>query len=279
MRLPSFIGVGPPRTATTWLHEVLTGHVGLPLGVKETDFFVWRYDRGLEWYAQHFRECPPGLPIGEFSPNYFIGAQTRDRIAHDIPGCRIICTLRDPVERTYSHYRKAREGDYVSGTFEETLEKRPDLLEWSKYATHIKEWYRLFGRDNVLVLLQEDLKADPQAFLDTACQFIGIPSIRAHDSTTRKMVNVIPSLPRHPRLARAARVVRDGLQKRGSYALVNLLKRVGIRDWLFSGGATFDSISPETKTKLRELYRPEVEELEILLGRDLTPWKTGLHAE
>src|SRR6266853_4563132 len=86
-RLPDFIGVGPPRTATTWLHEVLSGHVGLPQDVKETDFFVHKYDNGLEWYAAHFRTCPPGRPIGEFSTNYFIGTQTRERIATHIPVC------------------------------------------------------------------------------------------------------------------------------------------------------------------------------------------------
>ena len=129
LRLPDFIGIGPPRTATTWLHEVLSGHVGLPEGVKETDFFVWNYDKGLEWYAAHFRNCPSNRPIGEFSPNNFAGAQARERIARDIPGCKIICTLREPVERTYSHYRKMREGEYFSGSFEECLEKSALLAE------------------------------------------------------------------------------------------------------------------------------------------------------
>lgn len=273
LRLPDFIGVGPPRTATTWLHEALIGHVGLPQGVKETDFFVWRYDRGLEWYAAHFDGSQPGRPMGEFSPNYFVGKKTRERIAKDIPGCKIICTLRNPVERTYSHYRKAREGEYVSGSFEETLEKRPDLLEWSKYATHVKAWYELFGAKNVLVLVQEDLKADPQAFLDRACAFIGIPSIKAERASSEKMVNAIPSLPRNPRVARAARLIRDGLQKRGNYAIVNFLKRTGIRDFLFSGGGRFEPLRPETAARLRDFYRPEVEALEDMLGRDLSDWK------
>ena len=61
LRLPDFIAVGPPRTGTTWLDRVLRGHVGLPAGVKETQFFIWRYSLGIEWYAAHFRDCldPP----------------------------------------------------------------------------------------------------------------------------------------------------------------------------------------------------------------------------
>jgi hypothetical protein len=273
-RLPDFIGVGPPRTATTWLHKVLSGHAGLPEGVKETDFFLWHYEKGLEWYAAHFRNCPLDHPIGEFSPNYFISAETRQRIAKHIPSCKVICTLRDPVERTYSHYRKMREGAYFSGSFEECLEKRSDILEWGKYAFHVGEWCRLFGRGNVLVLIQDDLKADAQALLAQVCDFIGIPSFSLSDPIMRdKKVNAIPSLPRYPRIARAARVVRDRLQKRGLYSVVNVLKSPGLRNFLFSGGPSFEPLRAETDSRLREFFRPEVEALEAMIMRDLSEWK------
>ena len=60
LRLPDFIHVGPPRTGTTWLHEVLKGHVGLPEG-KSTRFFETEYHRGIEWYADFFKDYPPNL--------------------------------------------------------------------------------------------------------------------------------------------------------------------------------------------------------------------------
>lgn len=274
LRLPDFIGVGPPRTATTWLHEVLSGHVGLPEGIKESDFFVWQYSKGLEWYATHFRNCPSDRPIGEFSPNYFAGAQTRERIARDIPGCKIICTLRDPVERTYSHYRKMREGEYFSGTFEECLEKRPGMLNWSKYASQIGEWRRLFRAENVLVLIQDDLKSNPQDYLNQVCDFIQIPRIQLANSASQdKMVNAIPSLPRNPRIARLARIVRDRLQKHGYYGAVKLFKGTVLRNFLFGGGPDFEPLRAETDAHLREIFRSEVEALEDMLGRDLSAWK------
>lgn len=276
LRLPDFIGVGPPRTATTWLHEALGGHVGLPSGVKETDFFVYKYEKGLEWYAAHFADCSLDRPIGEFSPNYFIGAQARERIARDIPGCKILCTLRDPVQRIYSHYRKMREGEYFSGTFEACLEKRPDILEWSKYATYVSAWRQLFGTSNVTVFFQEDLKANPQNFLNQATDFIGISRIPLADfGASDKMVNAIPTLPRNPRIAKLARRARERLQENGNYRLVNLAKKIGLRDLLFSGGPAFESISAETDARLRDFFLPEVERLEDMLNRDLSRWKTG----
>lgn len=275
MRLPDFIGVGPPRTATTWLHEVLSSHVGLPEGVKETDYFLWQYDKGLEWYAAHFRNCPHDRPVGEFSPNYFVNPKVRERIKQVLPSCQIICTLRDPVERTFSHFRKMREGGYFSGSFEECLEKRPRLLEWSKYATYVKIWQNLFNSSRVLVLLQDDIKKDARAFLNQVCDFLGIPRYELPDSILKdKTINAIPSLPRNPRLASVARRFRDGLQRRGNYAMVNLLKKTRLRDFLFSGGPSFEPLSAETEARLREFFRPEVEALEKMLGRDLSSWKT-----
>src|SRR5439155_1562759 len=104
LRLPDFIAVGPGRTGTTWLHEVLKGHVGLP-EIKEIQFFKWHYEKGLRWYASHFTKCPAGRPVGEICPVYFNSEIARSRIAEDLPRCKIICSLRDPVDRAYSHYR------------------------------------------------------------------------------------------------------------------------------------------------------------------------------
>src|SRR5271154_5339240 len=97
-RLPGYIAVGPTRTATTWLQRVLTGHLGLPKGIKETQFFIWNYHLGLDWYRWHFRNCPPHLPVMEIAPTYFDSPQARERLKSHIPDCKIICTVRDPVE-------------------------------------------------------------------------------------------------------------------------------------------------------------------------------------
>src|SRR5271156_1409540 len=108
-RLPEFIHVGPPRTGTTWIHEALAGYVALP-AQKETLFFEYRYDLGLQWYSDFFKGARPDLPRGEIAPSYFANTIARGRIRRDIPNCKIICTLRDPATRLYSQYRFQRRG-------------------------------------------------------------------------------------------------------------------------------------------------------------------------
>jgi len=58
------------RTGTTWLHEMLMGHAGMPREVKEVNFFIRHYARGLRWYSNYFRGYPPALKVGEIAPNY-----------------------------------------------------------------------------------------------------------------------------------------------------------------------------------------------------------------
>src|SRR5437660_6941692 len=78
-QMPHCIAVGVGRSGTTWLHEVLTGHVGLPYGVKETDFFLRKYGNGIDWYKSFFGHCAAGIPILEICPTYFSSSEARQR--------------------------------------------------------------------------------------------------------------------------------------------------------------------------------------------------------
>src|SRR5947209_9079616 len=52
--LPSFVVIGPPRTGTSWLHDILSKHALLPNPTKETRFFDTHFHKGLDWYRAHF---------------------------------------------------------------------------------------------------------------------------------------------------------------------------------------------------------------------------------
>jgi hypothetical protein len=76
------------------------------------------------------------------------------------------------------------------------------------------------------------------------------------------------------RLARAVQNFRDYLVRRGHARLGGLLID-GTLLWnlLHAGGKEYPRLSLEIEAELRNLLRPEVEELELLLGRDLSAWK------
>ncbi|MGH7923250.1 MAG: sulfotransferase domain-containing protein [Candidatus Binatus sp.] len=273
LRLPDFIAVGPGRTGTTWLHEVLKGRVNLPARIKETDFFTTNYNKGIEWYADHFRDADRSRPIGEVNP-YFGFPEAAERIALHIPHCKIICTFRNPVERIYSAYKLWRHYTLTNDPLDKFLVKVPQVIEVTRYATHLPDYRARFGAERVLVLLNDDLRADPQAYLDRVCDFIGIARYPVPASVSEgKLINSISDLPRFPGVARKARHLMYWLEEKEAYATSNFLERAGAWKFVFSGGARFPKIDPAIERRLQELMRPEIDALEPMLGRDLSMWK------
>jgi hypothetical protein len=272
-QLPNCIAVGVGRSGTTWLHEVLTGHVGLPSGVKETDFFLRKYGNGIDWYKSFFRHCDPGRPIVEICPTYFSSTAARERMKLHIPDCRIICTFREPVERAYSHYKLMRHNVWTRASFEEVVASSREIAEMNQYALNLTGWQQTFGPDNVLVCLYDDLEHDSQGYLDAVCNFIGIAPFELERSVASVRLNSFPTAPRNRRLAQNARHVRDWLRSRRAHRLDRLLDYMGVWVFCFDGGEAFPPLEPELERRLKQRFLPEVEALERLIGRDLSAWK------
>lgn len=273
-RLPDFLVVGPPRTATTWLDSVLRGHVVLPARVKETHFFARNYGRGIDWYAAHFTGRNENEKLGEVCAAYFENPQARERIHRHIPHCKIICTLRDPVERLYSYYKLMRQGGKTQMPFEEAVRFHPKMLKFSRYATILRDWHGTFGEANVLVLINDDLRRDPQSYVDQLTSFVGIARIAVNSRTDACRRNRIETAPRNAALARTARKLRSSLGANGFYRTRSILGRAGLWRFCSEGGDPFPPVQPVTRFWLQQQLLGEIEHLEKLLGRDLTAWKS-----
>jgi len=264
--------VGPGRTGTTWLHAALSGHVGLPLRVKETRFWGQYYHKGIEWYADHFRHCDDSRPVGEACP-YFATPNARDRIARHLPRCKIIVTLRDPVDRSYSQYRALRKMGLARSTFEDEL-NHPRIAETNRYAFHLRGWMDLFGAENVKVLLFDELRRDPQRFLDRVCEFIGIPHIALAGKRIRDTdINSYKYLPRTRRISRRVGRLIDFMHEKRIYRTMRFLDRIGFFEMWLTGRQPFPPLSPATELSLRQQLLPEIEAIEALTSFDLKAWK------
>jgi hypothetical protein len=269
-RLPDFLGVGPPRTATSWLDAVLRGHAAMPRDIKEVDFFVKNYARGIGWYKTYFRDADPALPAGEICPSYFGPPVARERVKLHLPNCRIICTIRDPVESLYSSYRLSLRNVWTRTDIETFA-----ASGWgSRRAAALREWREMFGADNVLACIYDDLEANSQRYLDPICDFIGITRIdlAGHELASRR-VNTFKQLPRNRWIARKARKLRDRLMEREAYGVIDLLRRAGVWRFCFERGEELAPLSAAVEQRLRERCKPDIEELEGLIGRDLSIWK------
>jgi hypothetical protein len=277
-RLPSFFVIGPPRTGTSWLHEVLSQCTLLPSPTKETRFFDVHFHRGTDWYLRHYRgQAKSSRLIGEVAPTYFASDQARERMLQTVPCARVICIFRNPVHRVLSLYRIKRAYGMVPWNFEQALERDPELMASSQYATNLKAWQASFGADRVLPTLYDDLRQRPQFFLDTLLDFIGAPRITLSPSQLRR-VHSSEKLthPRHYYVTRTATKLSDWLKAQNFDDWVATLKRSRFGKLFLGGGPAFEEPSTGFISQLYERFRPEVEELETLLQCDLSAWKSNV---
>jgi hypothetical protein len=277
--LPSFFVIGPPRTGTTWLHNILRARTLLPRWTKETRFFDAYFHRGIRWYAAHYSR-PKGRVVGEIAPTYFASLEASERIARTIPCAKVVCIFRNPVDRLVSLYRTKRAYGMVPWNLGEAIIRDPELVESGMYATNLKRWQQSLGTRQVLATIYDDLRDDPQGYIDALTDFIGLPRFALTVSEVHH-VHASEALthPRNYYRTWAASALAERLKARRLDFVVAGVRSSPLLKLFLGGGPAFAQLSVDETAKLYDLFRPEVEMLEALLNRDLSGWKAATATE
>lgn len=200
--LPDFLIIGAQKSGTSSLYAYLTSHPQIsPAAWKEVDFFGKHYAKGVPWYRAHFplssRLQHKKAITGEASPNYLYHPCAAKRIAEVIPRIKLVVLLRNPVDRTISHYwhqvQRAREDlpleealeqedRRLKGEKEQVIQtcrfsynhEQFSYLDRSKYKEQLTVYDQYFDRDQILVLRSEDLFQQPQTVFDEVTAFLGL---------------------------------------------------------------------------------------------------------
>jgi len=148
------------------------------------------YERGLDYYAANWFDSLPDRILGEKSANYLESGIVAERIHHKLPQVKLIFLLRNPVDRAYSNYLWSCRNGLENETFERALEledqrERTISPEWKfarphanfsrgLYADHLARFFRLFPREQILVLRMEDIIARPKDVVQRFQHFLGV---------------------------------------------------------------------------------------------------------
>jgi len=202
-QLTHAIIAGMPRSGTTALFRFMAAHPEvLPSRVKELNYFL--SDRGgngadsVQDYQFLFDQ--PGASARLFleaSPAY-----TRDsagaaaNIAGMVPDAHVIFVLRDPIDRLYTYFQGEKDrtmrvaagisfDDYVqivcnSGDISK-LSPDPEValhlsagIGVGNYKETIDDFLVHFDPDQIVIVFQEHLLADPKRVMSQLSQFMGI---------------------------------------------------------------------------------------------------------
>jgi hypothetical protein len=291
--LPNFLIVGAAKAGTTSLYEYLRQHPDIFMPEwKELSFFIGDPYGPLhkvkrpQYYDKVFAQVKNQTAVGEASTSYLYDEAAPGIIKEKLGSIKILIILRDPVAMSYSLYNHQvrREGETIE-SFEAALDAEvrrkndPDFKKncygWHAnyyyyqrglYFQQVRRYIDTFGKDNVKIILFDELADDPVREVQQVFRFLGVddtfvPVIKVHNPAGG-ILNI-------PRFWEDTGLFLKTFQFVFSKNLIkkipHLVRNVNRKPLL--------PINPLTEKKMRENYDDDIRRLEQLTGKDLSAWK------
>jgi hypothetical protein len=180
--LPNFVVIGAMKGGTSSLAHYLKAHPDVFMATpKEPKFFTRHWERGPGWYEDLFAGAGGATAIGEASTDLSMAPDIPgipERMHSLVPDARLVYAVRNPVERTRSHYeyRALPRGETIAETLPiaDALRAFPRYIDASLYAFQLEQFLELYPRDRVLVISSDRLRNDRRATIRTVYEFLGV---------------------------------------------------------------------------------------------------------
>ena len=289
MSKPNLFIVGAPKCGTTSMHKYLAQHPEIFLSsYKEPHYFspdvnfFWRF-KELPKYLSLFESTGNVNYVGESSPGYIYSEVAPQQIKAFSPDAKIIIMLRNPPDMLYSLHGEfllcrlenildfsealaaqedRRQGKRIPSSCEEA-----NLLfyfDWVKYSVQVKRYLDVFGKENVHIILFNELVENTANVYRQTLEFLGVdPNFEVE----LKVINAAKPLPNF--------AVRTFCCKY-PYVIKNL-RGLFSDPWvdfiLYDIGKLTQpqrpkKIDPEVRLRLMKQFQPEIEALAHLLNWD-----------
>ncbi len=269
-----FFVLGAQKCATSWLYYCLRDHpdVVLPTRKIEHGYIgspMYR-ERGPEWYLGRFPEAAPGAVAGEVAVDYLLDADAPAAIAAHVERPRLVALLRDPVDRLVSAYFWAlRKNQLPNAPIASVLpffldqlpgfpERHPDrfvdeLVRRGFYGQQLRPYLDRFGPESLLVVLYDEVKADPAAVVRRVYRHVGVDAAFEPDSLSRRpKVNT-----RNRAVIALERMTKGRKLARVTDRMHRLLSRVTEPP---------PELTPAQRAALLDRFRPHLVEAEAVLA-------------
>lgn len=205
--LVNFLIIGSQKAATSALAKFLSQHPEIYMGTKkEAHFFNHpekfhhlSKEQMAELYHNNFPDPGNATFIGEATPAYMFLPYIPKLIFEYNPGMKIICLLRDPVERAWSQYLMERNRGFEKNTFWKSIirefvkyfndkdnysllnknkpVRRFCYIERGLYSKQIQKWIKYFPESQFLILRTKDLLLHHEATLKMVYRFLNINNV------------------------------------------------------------------------------------------------------
>jgi hypothetical protein len=275
---PDYLLVGTTKGGTSTLDLWLRQHpeIGGPKR-KELHFFCECRNPDLAYtgdIAAYLAEFPSTRLAGEASPCYLYYPSTPGRVA-EVADPLILVSLRDPVERIWSHllmneiYHPTgrRPDEIIEANIAQprtALDATTDLVGVSRYGEQLERWFDVFGHNRVQVLFLEEMSVDPRRTLDLILGTLQLEPFE-FDTSVKDKQYVAPRGP----LGRLL-LGNPTMRQIGNRLLSSQLRR-RLKTGMLGDPGGKPHLPPVLRSRLESMLREDSRHLESILDRPL-PW-------
>jgi len=293
VKRPNFFIVGAAKCGTTSLYAYLRQHpdVFMPRW-KELSFFCDDPTPPLHkvkrpaFYKAVFAPAAYQTAIGEASTSYLYDPTAAAKIREKLGRVRIIIMLRDPVQMAYSLYNHQfrKEGEHLS-SFTQALAVEAKRMADENFRRHcygwhanyyyfhrglytgqVKRYLELFGQENVLIHLFDDLIENPLDVVRRTFRFLGVDESFEPDLAIHNKGGRLFDVPRFYSdyglfLKTASFLFSKNLFRK----LALIARKRGVRP--------APPMAENVRRDLAERFHKDVGRLERLIDRDLSAWR------
>lgn len=297
VRWPNLFIVGANKAGTTSLYEYLKNVPEIYMSpIKEPSYFSEFGQRKFgkiteDGYLSLFTENVHYKFIGEATSVYLHDPETPLRIYDYVPDARIIILLRNPIERTFSHYWYISfNRGYGLYSFQDIIQKEYSLLKsntynifnlpttlllFSFYYDYVKRYIDIFGKNHVHIMISEEFSNKTKDVLNTLLEWLDV-KYRFSDKETFPTYNTFQKPKSKLRFELykmlynklSVKLYRNLPFSMRMYISNNILPNVRNAMLITSEKPL---LSAENRKFLKIIFEDDVKKLEILLNRKL-PW-------
>lgn len=297
MAKPNFFVPGAAKSGTSSLHVYLNMHEDVFMTEsKEPHFYSHdqRYNYEKEDYTRRFKNGKSCKCRGESSTGYLVFANVVDRIKSDIDNPKFIFVLRNPIDRIFSHY------NWVDSLIGEKLnfksaimvdkDDEPDYkntfgfgyryyFQFGLYAKYLKKYFDNFEKENILILLTEDLHDDPLKEVNKCFEFLGLKKLDTIETIRTNATVKYSNAKMYHRLKKVFNysTIFKGLVIVISPQIISKLRIAKSRMALILEKKFRTTkvlkLSVEERVWLKSLYEDDVNQLKDLTQMKFNPWR------
>ena len=286
-RWPNFFIVGAPRCGTSTLHAWLPSMPGVFMArIKEPNYFsrcvigddhpMVRPIRKEREYLRLFSDAGDAKIVGEATPFYLEDPEAPVEIKRKCAEARVLASLRDPVERLYSHYFMMRNNVPGMGSFMDEIKRGLSLQGIRNvafldptiglYSRQLERYRREFGKRFKAIVFEEWTRDTPRTYR-VISDFLGLDPV----------IQGIPA-PQQRRYSEArGPLVRFLFGNRYLSRATEALVPYGLRKYVRRAALVKEVPKPPMDERARaflvDFYRDDVERTQRILGRPFPlPW-------